>query len=74
MSDPTELLEGIAAAEDAFSHASGRPKFEPEINAAADADDGEVQIQKACRLLVLAHEIDSPIRTIEEIADLGDVE
>lgn len=58
MSDPIDLLEGIAAAEDAFSHASGRPTFEPEINAGADADEGEVQIQKACRLLALAHEID----------------
>jgi hypothetical protein len=59
MSDPTDLLEGIAAAEDAFTHASGRPTFEPEINAGADADEGEVQIQKACRLLSLAHEIDA---------------
>lgn len=59
MSDPTDLLEGIAAAEDAFTHASGRPTFEPEINAGADADEGEVQIQKACRLLALAHEIDA---------------
>jgi len=59
MSDPTDLLEGIAAAKDAFSHASGRPTFEPELNAGADAENGEVQIQKACRLLTLAHEIDS---------------
>lgn len=58
MSDPTDLLEEIAAAEDAFSHASGHPTFEPEINAGPDADEGEVQIQKACRLLSLAHEID----------------
>lgn len=36
MSDPTELLEGIAAAEDAFGHAHGRPTFEPELNATAD--------------------------------------
>jgi hypothetical protein len=59
MSDPIALLEGIEAAEDAFSHASGRPTFEPEINSGADADEGEVQIQKACRLLWLAHEIDT---------------
>jgi len=58
MSDPTDLLEAIAAAEDAFSHASGRPTFEPGLNAGADAEEGEVQIQKACRLLALAHEID----------------
>jgi hypothetical protein len=59
MTDPTDLLEEIAAAEDAFSHASGRPTFEPEINANADASAGEVQIQKACRLLALAHDIDT---------------
>lgn len=58
MSDSTDLLEEIAAAEDAFSHASGRPTFEPVLNAGADAEEGEVQIQKACRLLALAHEID----------------
>jgi len=60
MSDPTDLLDGIAAAEEAFSHASGRPTFEPEINSGTDADDGEVQIQKACRLLGMANEIDTP--------------
>jgi hypothetical protein len=59
MSDPTDLLEEIAAAEDAFTHASGRPTFEPVINAGADAEEGEVQIQKACRLLALAHEVDA---------------
>lgn len=59
MSDPTDLLEAIAAAEDTFTHASGRPTFEPEINAAADAEEGQVQIQKACRLLSLAHEIEA---------------
>lgn len=58
MSDPTDLLEEIVAAEDAFSHASGRPRFEPDLNSGPDADEGEVQIQKACRLLSLAHEID----------------
>jgi hypothetical protein len=30
-----------------------------EINAAADADEGEVQIQNACRLLSLAHDVDA---------------
>lgn len=58
MSDPNELLEEIAAAQDAFGHAHGRPTFEPELNAAADASDGEVQIQKACRLLELTCDID----------------
>ncbi|SDJ55049.1 hypothetical protein SAMN05216226_10512 [Halovenus aranensis] len=58
MSDPTELRKAIEAAEDAFSHAHGQPVFEPGLNAAADASDGEVQIQKACRLLELAHRID----------------
>jgi hypothetical protein len=58
MSDPTDLLEEIATAEDAFSHASGRPRFEPGLNSGPDADVGEVQIQKACRLLSLAHGID----------------
>lgn len=62
MSDPNELLERITAAEDAFGHAYGQPTFEPELNAAPDADDGEVQIQKACRLLELTHEL-------EEIGD-----
>lgn len=60
MSDPTELIEEIETAEDAFSHAMGEPQFEPRINAGVDADEGEVQIQKACRLLELANEIDSP--------------
>lgn len=58
MSDPTELREAIEAVQDAFSHAHGRPEFEPELNAAVDASAGEVQIQKACRLLDLAHRIE----------------
>ena len=49
MSDPTDLLDEIAAAEDAFSHANGRPRFEPDLNSRADTEEGEVQIQKACR-------------------------
>jgi hypothetical protein len=51
VSDPNELLDEIAAAEDAFGHAAGRPTFEPGLNASPDASEGEVQIQKACRLL-----------------------
>lgn len=57
-SDPCELLEAISAAEDAFGHAHGRPTFEPTLNAGTDAGDGEVQIQKACRLIELTHGID----------------
>lgn len=57
-SDPCELLEAISAAEDAFGHAHGRPTFEPTLNAGTDAGDGEVQIQKACRLIELTHRID----------------
>lgn len=59
MSDPNTLLEQISAVEDAFGHAHGRPIFEPEINSSPTASDGEVQIQKACRLLELMHEIDA---------------
>ncbi|MEF8819703.1 MAG: hypothetical protein V5A82_08930 [Haloferacaceae archaeon] len=59
MGDPTDLLAEIAAAEDAFTHASGRPTFEPDVNAGADAAEGEIQIQKAYALLALAHEIDT---------------
>lgn len=58
MSDPNNLLDQIAAAEDAFGHAHGQPTFEPKLNAAPDADEGEVQIQKACRLLELIHQLD----------------
>lgn len=58
MSDPTELRARIDAAEDAFTHARGQPTFEPELNASGDASDGEVQIQKACRLLSLTGIID----------------
>ncbi len=59
MSEPTELSELIEAVEDAFSHAHGRPTFEPGLNSSPDASDGEVRIQKACRLLDLATEIES---------------
>ncbi|MFP9191238.1 hypothetical protein ACLI4Q_06190 [Natrialbaceae archaeon A-CW1-1] len=58
MSDPTELLEQISAAEDAFGHAYGQPTFEPELDATPGADDGKLQIQKACRLLRLTHQLD----------------
>lgn len=57
MSDPTELQAQIEAAADSFSHAHGQPQFEPGLNASADAADGEVQIQKACRLLEMMREI-----------------
>ncbi|WP_435196398.1 hypothetical protein [Natronomonas sp. EA1] len=59
MSDPTELLDEIAAAEDAFGHADGRPTFEPGLNASPDASEGEVQIQKACRLLEVSTVLDN---------------
>lgn len=55
MSDPDELLKRLEAAEDAFGYSDGRPEFEPGVNASTDASEGEVQIQKACRLLELAH-------------------
>jgi len=58
MSDPTALLDRLDAAEDAFGHAAGRPVFEPELNASTEADPGEVPLQKACRLLAVAHELD----------------
>lgn len=58
MSDPADLLAEIAAAEDAFAHATGEPRFEPGLNSRADADDGEVRIQKACRLLELTDQVD----------------
>lgn len=62
MSDPSKLLAEIEAAEDAFGHAHGQPSFEPGLNSSPDASDGEVQIQKACRLLEL-------IDTIHEVGD-----
>ena len=58
MSDSVTLLDRIAAAEDAFSYADGQPTFEPEVNSGPDASDGEVTIQKACRLLSVAEIID----------------
>jgi hypothetical protein len=59
MSDPNELLDEIAAAEDAFSHADGRPRFEPGLNASPETSEGEVQIQKACRLLEVSTVLDA---------------
>lgn len=58
MSDPAELLRPLSMAEDAFAHAAGEPAFEPGLDASPDADEGAVQVQKACRLLELAHRID----------------
>lgn len=58
MGDPKDLLERLDAAEDAFSHAVGRPVFEPAVNASTDAEPGEVPLQKACRLLTVAHELE----------------
>ncbi|MFC7057044.1 DNA-binding protein [Halovenus salina] len=58
MSDPSAVLDRLDAAEDAFSHAAGRPAFEPNVNAAPDADAGEVALQKACRLLTVAHDLE----------------
>jgi hypothetical protein len=58
MSDPTDLLDEISVAEDAFGHAHGQPEFEPTLNADTDARDGEVQIQKACRTIELTTRID----------------
>lgn len=58
MSDPTRLLDEISAAEDAFGHARGEPTFEPTLNSGPDASAGEVQIQKACRLLEVTNRLD----------------
>jgi len=59
MGDPTRLLDRLDTAEDAFSNATGKPNFEPAINAAPDAGPGEVPLQKACRLLTVAHDLDT---------------
>lgn len=58
MSDPSTLLNQLDAAEDAFSHTAGHPEFEPGVNASPEAEPGEVPLQKACRLLTVAHELD----------------
>lgn len=58
MTDPEELREALEAVEDALAHAHGQPDFEPGLNASPDADEGEVQIQKACRLLDLTHRVE----------------
>lgn len=57
MSDPDAVLTSLAQAEDTFSHATGDPVFEPALDAGADAAVGTVPLQKACRLLELAHRI-----------------
>ncbi|MFT4921559.1 MAG: hypothetical protein ACI8XM_000760 [Haloarculaceae archaeon] len=54
MSDPSRLTAALDAARDSFRHAHGAPTFEPTIDASTDADEGEVQIQKACRLIEAA--------------------
>lgn len=59
MSDPSHVLDRLDAAEDAFGHTAGRPEFEPDVNASPDADPGEVPLQKACRLLTVAHDLDN---------------
>ncbi len=51
MSDRTAVQAALAAAEDAFDHATGPPTFEPEIDSSADVTPATVHIQKACRLL-----------------------
>lgn len=48
MRDPSPIREHISAVEDAFGHAHGTPTFEPQIDSSRGADDGAVQIQKAC--------------------------
>lgn len=58
MSDPAELLDALADAEDAFTHAHGSPEFEPGIDAGSD-DSGVIQLQKRCRLLVTAATLQS---------------
>jgi len=58
MGDPQRVVSRLASAEDAFEHADGRPRFEPGLNARPDAEPGEVQIQKACRLLELSGTLD----------------
>lgn len=59
MSDPARIADRLAAAEDAFAHADGRPEFEPGVNASRDAEPGEVAVQKACRLLDVIGEIET---------------
>lgn len=53
MSDPAELLDVLADAEDAFTHAHGSPEFDPGIDASSK-DAGVIQLQKGCQLLVAA--------------------
>lgn len=57
MSDPANLRNALQSVQDAFAHANGVPAFEPGLNASPDAGEGEVAIQKACRLLDLNEEI-----------------
>lgn len=59
MTDPTAILNRLDTAEDAFGHVTGRPEFESDVNASPDAARGEVPLQKACRLLTVAQELDN---------------
>jgi len=51
VTDPTRLTDALAVARDSFRHAHGAPTFEPGVDSSPDADEGIVQVQKACRLL-----------------------
>lgn len=51
MSDPQEIRDALARVEDAFHHGSGTPEFEPELDAAGEATEGRVVLQKGCRHL-----------------------
>lgn len=59
MSDPEPLLEALEDAKRAFNRPGSAPEFEPGVNPAADAAEGEVAVQKACRLLELANEVET---------------
>ncbi len=58
MTDPSQVEKLLQRTEDAFHGVDGRSTFEPDIDSSPDAPEGKVQVQKACRLLDLAHEID----------------
>jgi HEPN domain-containing protein len=54
MTDSAEITEAIARVEDAFDHGHGEPEFEPKLDAATDANEGRVVLQKGCRNLEAA--------------------
>lgn len=58
MTDPTEIQRALEAVADAFEYGHGEPGFEPGIDSSADADEGTVTLQKACRLLASAERTD----------------